>query len=178
MNNKIWSTEKINNILSSLQTSDKIDTGCFFEQDFELRNQNIIFQLTHEENEEFNKCSDDVNYFVEKYCRFLTDYGRITTTLVPHQKNILNTLSDEVWIDKLQDFGPSMRNYILMASRQSYKCLTFNTEILVKNIITNKIYKTTLGQLYQSNFKKSLKTKILSKIKLILYKLYNFLSNE
>ena len=101
-----------------------MDLSCFHERDFELKGQNIFFQLIHEEEQEFIKCSQDVEYFVESYCRFLTDEGRRTVELRDFQGDILDTIGEEIWIPKINDFGPKNRNYILMAARQTGKTTT------------------------------------------------------
>lgn len=121
---KLWTTERVNEILEKLKTGDPVDDTCFHEKDFELKAQNIFFQLTHEEEKEFIKCSQDVEYFVETYCRFLTDEGRRTVELRDFQSDILETVGEEVWVEKIKDFGPKNRNYILMASRQTGKTTT------------------------------------------------------
>ena len=120
----IWTTEKVKDSLESLRFGETIEDSCFHEGDFELKGANVFFQLTQHEEDEFLKCSQDVKYFVETYCRFLTDEGRRTVPLRYFQSDILDTLGSEVWIDKLQDFGPKNRNFILMASRQTGKTTT------------------------------------------------------
>ena len=124
MQSTIWSTQKVNDALDSLRIGEIIESTCFHEGDFELKGQNILFQLTREEEEEFVRCSQDVQYFVETYCRFLTDDGRRTVTLRDFQADILNDVGEEVWIPKLENFGPQNRNYILMAARQTGKTTT------------------------------------------------------
>ena len=115
--NIVWNTEIVNKALEKLRYGADVNLDCFHQRDPELKADNILFQLTHEEEQEFIKCSQDIEYFVEKYCRFLTDYGRQTVTLRDFQRDILNTVGEEVWINDLEDFGPKVRNYILMASR-------------------------------------------------------------
>lgn len=122
----IWTTEKVNEALERLRFGEPIDSTCFHERDYELRAQNIFFQLTAQEEAEFVRCSQDIEYFVENYCKFMTDYGRQTVDLRDFQSDILNTLGEETWLDDLQDFGPKVRNYILMASRQTGKTTTIS----------------------------------------------------
>jgi hypothetical protein len=122
----IWTTEAVNEALEKLRFGESIDSTCFHERDFELKAQNIFFQLTPDEEAEFVKCSDDIAYFVETYCKFMTDYGRQTVELRDFQSDILNTLGEEVWLPDLSDFGPKVRNYILMASRQTGKTTTIS----------------------------------------------------
>lgn len=171
----IWTTEKINGILDKLRFGEEIDNSCFYERNFELKGQNIFFQLTPEEEQEFVKCSQDIEYFVETYCRFLTDEGRKTVTLRESQRDILNTIGKEVWVEKIKDFGPSVRNFILMSARQAGKCFLFDTQIVIKNTSTNGLSKITIGELYNlvnKQLKKTKKQKIIFKIKTFLYKLY------
>jgi len=122
----IWTTKRVNETLEKVRNNfgEDADFSCFHERDYELKGQNIFFQLTHEEEQEFIKCSQDVDYFVESYCRFLTDEGRRTVELRDFQSEILETIGEEVWVPSINDFGPKNRNYILMASRQTGKTTT------------------------------------------------------
>jgi len=122
--NLIWTTEIINQTLEQLRYGADVNLDCFHQRDPELKADNVLFELTAEEEAEFIKCSQDIDYFVETYCQFLTDYGRQTVTLREFQKDILNTVGEEIWLDDLEDLGPKVRNYILMASRQTGKTTT------------------------------------------------------
>jgi hypothetical protein len=123
---KIWTTDLVNETLERLRYSAEVDLDCFHQRDPELKADNVLFQLTHEEEQEFIKCSQDIVYFVATYCQFLTDYGRQTVPLREFQEEILNIVGDEVWIDDLGDLGPKVRNFILMASRQTGKTTTIS----------------------------------------------------
>jgi len=123
---KIWTTDSVLSALDRLSIGEEINDSCFHRGDPELKAENILFQLTPKEEDEFILCSQDVTYFVEKYCKFLTDYGRQTVQLRDFQADILDTLGEEVWIENLEDFGPKVRNYILMASRQIGKTTTIS----------------------------------------------------
>lgn len=120
----IWTTDLVNETIQKLRQGADVDLGCFYERNPELKAPNIAFQLSHEEEEEFIKCSNDIEHFVETYCKFLTDKGRSTVELRTFQRDILNTLGEEEWVDSLGEFGPKVRNYILMASRQTGKTTT------------------------------------------------------
>jgi hypothetical protein len=122
----IWTTELIQETIEKIRIGINADLSCFHERDFELRAGNILFHLSAEELEEFTKCSNDVVYFVEKYCRFLTDFGRVTISLTDYQTELLLKLTREHYISALDDFGPINRNLILMQSRQSYKTTTIS----------------------------------------------------
>jgi hypothetical protein len=120
----VWNTKTVLSTIKKLRQGADVDLGCFHNRNPELKAANILFQLTHEEEQEFIKCSSDIDYFVETYCRFLTDKGRSTVDLRDFQKDILNTLGEEEWLPALKDMAPKVRNYILMASRQTGKTTT------------------------------------------------------
>jgi len=84
----IWTSRMIDQTLEKLRYGMDVDMRCFHEGDVELRAGKILYKLTKEEIEEFQKCSEDIVYFVEKYCRFLTDAGRVTVPLRKFQKAI------------------------------------------------------------------------------------------
>jgi hypothetical protein len=175
----IWNTKTVNETINRMRQGIFTDIGCFYERNPELKAANIMFQLTNEEVEEFNKCSDNAEYFVEKYCRFMTDHGRITVELYPFQRDVLSTLAEEIWINELKDFGPKIRSEIILSSRQSGKCQLFNTKLIIKNTLNGDIVETTIGELYDivnKQFKKTLKYRIIYRIKKLLYKFYQNLS--
>lgn len=102
------------------------ELSCFHNSDIELKAANLLYQLTAEEVDEFDKCSNDIVYFVEKYCRFLTDTGRHIVKLRDYQKEILRSLSKETTKHILgkEEIVPVVRNMIMMQSRQSGKTTT------------------------------------------------------
>ena len=122
---KTWSTASINKLLEDIKFGgDDVDLSCFYERDSELRNSKIRFKITKEEQEEFNKCSTDVDYFVENYCKFLTDEGRKTVKLREYQSKALKTFGEEIYLEEIDDFQPINRNLIWLASRQIGKTTT------------------------------------------------------
>jgi hypothetical protein len=174
----IWNTELVNETIQKLRQGVDCDLGCFYERSPELKAPNIPFQLTQEEVDEFIKCSNNIEYFVETYCKFLTDKGRTTVVLRDFQRDILNTLGEEEWIESLKEFGPKVKNFLLMSSRQSGKCL-FNSQLVIRNIATNNLSKININDLYyilNSKNVKSFKLTCISIIKKILYKMYHLLS--
>jgi len=174
----IWTTDIVNETIDKLKQGIDVDLGCFYERNPQLRAPNILFQLTNEEVDEFVKCSNDIEYFVETYCNFMTDKGRTTVDLRDYQRDILNTLGEEIWVEDLKEFAPKVNGYILMSSRQSGKCL-INSEIVIRNNITKDIIKLNINDLYyilNKKNNKSFKLKFISFIKKILYKFYNLLS--
>lgn len=120
----IWNSQLVQQALEKLRMGIPTDLTCFHMGDIELKAENILYQLTAEEMDEFHACSSDIIYFVEKYCRFLTDAGRKTVKLRDYQKKILRALAKEVWNETVQDLTPEVRNLIMMQSRQSGKTTT------------------------------------------------------
>jgi len=123
--NTVWTTESVNLTIEKLRRGiDQPDLSCFHDRDIELKAGNLLFKISNEESKEFEKCANDAGYFVNKYCKFLTDTGRQTVDLRPYQHEILDDLTKEEWKPKINDVGPVNRNYILMASRQIGKTTT------------------------------------------------------
>jgi len=121
---KVWTTELVEQTVEKLRYGMETDMSCFHERNIELKGGNILFNTSPAEVDEFTRCSIDINYFVEKYCKFLTDKGRETVFLRKYQREILDDLAEEEWIEKLNDAGPKNRNFILMSSRQTGKTTT------------------------------------------------------
>jgi hypothetical protein len=120
----VWNSLIIQQTLEKLRMGMPVDLGCFYQGDIELKAANILYQLTQEEVDEFHKCSEDIIYFVEKYCRFMTDKGRRTVKLRSYQVKILKALAEEKYIELLNEYGPKNRNLIVMSARQSGKTTT------------------------------------------------------
>ena len=169
----IWNTDLINENLKKLRYGAPIDLGAFYERDPELKAGNILFQLSHEEEEEFIKCSTDISHFVETHCKFLTDAGRTTVALRDYQEDILNTLGEETWMDEIEDFGPVVRNFILMAARQSGKCF-FNSKIVLRNKETKEVFEIPINLFY---FISKENLTFLEKVKFKLMQLYEKINN-
>ena len=166
---KVWTTQMVEEVKESLRYGNITDLSCFHERDVELKGGNILFKLSQQEYEEFELCSTDINYFVQKYCRFMTDSGRTTVTLRKYQTDVLDVLGEEHYIPSLDEMGPKVRNFILMASRQTGKCLIFNELEVNKH---NKSFKTPIEFLYYQH-KKNLT--FLDKIKFKLFIFYNII---
>lgn len=149
----IWTTPLVEQTKEKLRYGVQTDMSCFHDRDIELKGGKILFKLDTEEVTEFVKCSQDISYFVSKYCRFLTDKGRTTVKLRDYQYDILGELSEEEWNVKVDDMTPKYRNYILMAARQTGKCL-FGSEIILRDEDSNKELKMPINLLYYYNKEK------------------------
>jgi hypothetical protein len=120
----VWNSQLVQQSLEKLRMGIYTPLDCFHYGNIELKAGNILYQLTSEEIDEFHKCSDNIIYFVEKYCRFLTDKGRTVVKLREKQKLILTSLAKESYNEKFKELIPDIRNLIMMQSRQSGKTTT------------------------------------------------------
>jgi len=162
-----WTSALVQQTLEKLRLGIDVDMSCFYARDVQLKASHLLFKQTAEEVAEFDKCMRDAVYFVEKYCTFMTDYGRKTVKLRPYQKRLLKSLTTEVFIEKLNDVGPKNRNNIIMASRQTAKCFIFN------NLHITKDEKSSIIPINLLYFKQKSHLTILEKVKLFLMKAYH-----
>lgn len=166
---RIYSTAIIEQMINDAAQGYEIDYSPFFQRDLDLRAANIPFKLTDEEMEEYQKCFDNPIYYAESYAHFMTDKGLSTVDLRDYQKNVITTVTEEVYDEENDLLLPVNRNIVWMSARQSGKCVTPCTTINYKNsdspiCKTNSIF--NLEYKYKNN-------NILSRIKRILYKIYN-----
>ena len=126
---RIYSTAIINDLISDISKGYDVDFSPFYEHDIDLRNANVVFKLTKEEYEEFKKCAGDAIYFIEKYCKFLTDNGRMLVKLRDYQKKLITTVTSEYYNKDLDIFIPRNRMIINMQARQTGKTTTTSAYI-------------------------------------------------
>lgn len=121
-----------------------------------IRKPYLTFAMTDNEFEEYIKCKINIHYFAENYCHIKREDGTIgPMRLRDYQKQIIDLYSKNP-------------RSILMASRQTGKCVTYNTNILVVSE-NNKTIKIPIGLLYYNEIKKERKLTILENIKNMLY---------
>lgn len=168
-NSYIWTTEKIEALIRDINTGQKdirkLSRSPFKDNDVNYKRDNLPFEYTPKEIEELAKCKASLMYFVINYCIIQTHEGR---KLI---KDIggLRDFQDQI----LKNFRDNPLN-ILMASRQTGKCLTFN---MLVTIYDNKLdIKITLPiyELYFSTIKELRKLTIFEKIKYKLYKIVHY----
>lgn len=126
---KIYTTAMINKLIADRNAGYDIDYEPFYQKDLDLRAPNITFLMTEEEDEEYQKCYDDALYYVEHYCKFLTDNGLLLVELRDFQEKVIKTVTDEVYLEDLDLFGPKNRSVIWLASRQVGKTTTVSAFI-------------------------------------------------
>ena len=95
---RVYSTALIDELIKERNMGYDIPYDAFFMRDLDLRAPNVTFKMTDEEMEEYQRCYDDAGYYVENYCKFMTDHGLQVVELRDFQKNVVKTVTDEVYI--------------------------------------------------------------------------------
>ena len=171
---RVYSTALIDELIKERNMGYDIPYDAFFMRDLDLRAPNVTFKMTDEEMEEYQRCYDDAGYYVENYCKFMTDRGLKVVELRDFQKNVVKTVTDEVYIPSLGEWGPKNRNVIWMAARQSGKCCSPGMKInkLHENtdLPTDQITQIPISDIYYIG---TSKPSLIDRIKKFLYKLYN-----
>lgn len=121
---RVYTTEIINNLFEDLSMGVEIDNTPFYPYDNELRAANVTFKMSPEEYEEYIKCYNNAEYFIENYCKFMTDSGRHTVKLRDYQKEIVSAVTSQHYDEGIEEFVPDNRNVILMCARQMGKTTT------------------------------------------------------
>lgn len=177
---RIYSTRLINQLLEDHSKGYEIPYDAFFQRDLQLKAPNIVFEMTPEEYEEYNKCYENPLYYVKNYCKFQTDDDYQLVKLRPFQEKVIQTVTEEKFIDaSCETLGPKNRSIIWMAARQSGKCLIFNELCNFSSSLPgSNPKKISIGNKYNEAFsdinykKQSLKARMLSKLKTLLYRIY------
>ena len=171
---RVYSTALIDELIKERNMGYDIPYDAFFMRDLDLRAPNVTFKMTDEEMEEYQRCYDDAGYYVENYCKFMTDRGLKVVELRDFQKNVVKTVTDEVYIPSLGEWGPKNRNVIWMAARHSGKCCSPGMKInkLHENtdLSTGQINQIPISDIYYIG---TSKPSLTERIKKFLYKLYN-----
>lgn len=124
-----------------------------------VRKANLIFAMTDLEFEEYIKCKINIHYFAENYCQIKREDGSIgPMKLRDYQRDII-------------DLYTKNPRSLLMASRQTGKCNSFITNVLVVSN-DDRVIKIPIGLLYYNEVRKERNLTFLEKIKI---KLYNIL---
>jgi len=107
----IWTTEKVNKVLSSIEEGYVINEHPFFESNTSYKKGNIVYDYTDLEFEEIKKCAKNIIYFANTYCQVMTDEGYDRITLRPYQERVLSSYQNNRW-------------NIFLAARQVGKTIT------------------------------------------------------
>ncbi len=97
-------------------------------------NTELIMSKIH--SNEIDKCLNDFKYFRKYYCKIQT-------------KNGIQRPEPRDYQDRLEDTLISLNDTAVSFSRQSGKCVLFNTSISIKNKQTNQIERIQIGEFYK-----------------------------
>lgn len=122
----VWSSKAIEKAIKGLSGGKKLVANPFYENNVRLLKGDLVYKRTPEEIEEWVRCSEDILYFAEKYCRLMTPEGIKNIKLRDYQKNYLQHVSEN-------------QLSIYLACRQCGKCLDFNEFIRIRGIFSEKL---------------------------------------
>ena len=115
----IWSTAALNAAIKGIEQGKKLIANPFYENKTNLLKGDLVFQRTEEEILEWKKCSKDIIYFANKYCKLMTPEGIKNITLRGYQEEYLKHLSEN-------------RLSIVLSARQAGKCNSLIINVLAK----------------------------------------------
>lgn len=120
----VYTTERINSIKEDMSHGVQSDMAPFYRGDPDLKDKGVLYKYTQQEIDELVKCAGDCNYFVEHYCKFLTDNGRELVKIRDYQHDMLHLMGDEVYDPELDNMVSKNRKIVICSSRQSGKTTT------------------------------------------------------
>lgn len=151
-----WSTAALEKALEGLDQGAKLIANPFYENNTHLLKGDLVFTRTKEEIQEWVKCSKDIIYFANKYCKLMTPQGIQHIELRDYQVRYLQHLMKN-------------RLSIFLSCRQSGKTTTsaiFMLHYILFNVDKNAL---VLGN------KRKTAVEILDKVKKIYLELPFFL---
>jgi hypothetical protein len=160
--NIVLTTKKVDQIIHNENMGIKLKKHekLWFTNIKGVRKANIPFALDDEEMKEYLKCKMSVHYFAQKYCQIKREDGSIgPMVLRDYQKDII-------------DLYTQNRFSILMASRQTGKCNSFSTSVLILDEETKDIFSVPFYELYYDVVRQERKLTFLEKMKIFLYRIY------
>ena len=102
-----------------------------------VKRDGVVQNFTQHEIEEYVKCSRDPSYFARKYIKVISvDKGTVPFDLYPYQEKMYESFTNN-------------RFNIVLACRQSGKCHSINTRILIKNKHTGNEERLTIGEFHR-----------------------------
>ena len=141
----IWSTKMVNEYMNDIDMGIERKESPFFFGNQQLRKPFLQFEYTKEEIETMVRCKNDINYFANHFAYTMNpSTGALNLiTLRDYQEALLNTINDN-------------RYTVIVAARQSGKCVSHNTEVEVGNdkkcigdIMTEREPKTFLSFIHK-----------------------------
>jgi hypothetical protein len=123
------------NSLDDLDIDDILVDGKFYQGNENILRKDALFKWTDDMKAELRLCVKSILHFAESHFYIITEDGKKKIELYKYQKNLLKAFKNE-------------RFNVVLSSRQSGKCLTFNTLIKIKNKKTGEIEEITIGEFY------------------------------
>lgn len=93
----VWTSELVADTLVALEKGYQVKTP-FFMNDPNRKRGDIVFEYTDWEREELRKCSRDIIYFANNYCKVLTDDGYTKVVLRDYQEDVLRLYQKERYV--------------------------------------------------------------------------------
>lgn len=107
-----------------------------------LKAPGVKMEWTQDDIDEFNRCRDDVIYFIETYMKIVhIDHGVVPFMLYDYQKKVIELYKESRFIT-------------LKFPRQSGKCFDFFTCINIRNKYNGETRKITIGEFYEMQKRK------------------------
>lgn len=167
----IWTSSVLDAALRGLQQGKKLIANPFYEFNTKLLKGDLVFDRTQDEIDEWKRCASDIVYFADTYCKLMTPEGVKHVKLRDYQRRYLQHLEKN-------------RLSIFLSCRQSGKCVTFLTDILVRtsndeynNVFKKYPFNSDLGAYGVPLFEimNLFRTDFIWKIKYVIYKkLYSY----
>ena len=117
-----WTSAILDTAVKGLGKGKRLVANPFYENNVKLLKPDLVFVRTAWEVAEWERCANDIFYFIETYAKTMTPLGIRNITLRDYQKKYLQLLLDN-------------QLTIYKAARQSAKCNFFISKVLI-NIST------------------------------------------
>lgn len=117
-----WTSAILDTAVKGLGKGKRLVANPFYENNVKLLKPDLVFVRTAQEVAEWERCANDIFYFIETYAKTMTPLGIRNITLRDYQRRYLQLLLDN-------------QLTIYRAARQSSKCAFFISKVLI-NIST------------------------------------------
>lgn len=117
-----WTSAILDTAVKGLGKGKRLVANPFYENNVKLLKPDLVFVRTAWEVAEWERCANDIFYFIETYAKTMTPLGIRNITLRDYQRRYLQLLLDN-------------QLTIYRAARQSSKCSFFISKVLI-NIST------------------------------------------
>lgn len=113
-----WTSAILDTAVKGLGKGKRLVANPFYENNVKLLKPDLVFVRTAWEVAEWERCANDIFYFIETYAKTMTPLGIRNITLRDYQRRYLQLLLDN-------------QLTIYRAARQSSKCAFFISKVLI-----------------------------------------------